>query len=221
MKILSAGDPKFGVFLYKNALNEEMRLPERVESLISKYQNHDFFKWSDAMVGDEQKMPNYRDCFDFKVSQYHLEMFYEEVPELKEIHDEVSEVLYICLDHYQQVFNIEMNFVEAINFVKYGPGQHFSVHTDHGFSYSCVVSSVMYLNDDYEGGELWFPNLDIKYKPDYGDIILFPSTYIYSHASLPVVSGTKYAAVTMFDYNDRNHQVEEKQKYINKKMYSV
>jgi hypothetical protein len=65
----------------------------------------------------------------------------------------------------------------------------------------------MYLNDDYEGGELWFPYLDIKFKPTYGDIVMFPSTYIYAHASLPVTRGTKYAAVTMFDYNDRFHKM--------------
>jgi predicted 2-oxoglutarate/Fe(II)-dependent dioxygenase YbiX len=64
----------------------------------------------------------------------------------------------------------------------------------------------MYLNDDYEGGELWFPFLNCTYIPSYGDIVFFPSTYIYAHASKPVTSGVKYAAVTMFDYNDRTHK---------------
>jgi len=35
---------------------------------------------------------------------------------------------------------------------------------------------------------------------------LFPSSYLFSHAALPVKSGIKYSAVTMFSYNDRNHQ---------------
>jgi predicted 2-oxoglutarate/Fe(II)-dependent dioxygenase YbiX len=66
----------------------------------------------------------------------------------------------------------------------------------------------MYLNDDYEGGELWFPYLDLTFKAEAGDIVLFPSTYIFAHAAKPVISGTKYSAVTMFDYNDRNHDVK-------------
>jgi predicted 2-oxoglutarate/Fe(II)-dependent dioxygenase YbiX len=99
-----------------------------------------------------------------------------------------------------------MEFMEAINFVKYGKDQHFAVHTDHGFSYTCTVSSIAYFNDDYEGGELWFPYLNIAFKPQKGDILIFPSTYIYAHASLPVKSGMKYSAVTMFDYNDNNHK---------------
>lgn len=64
----------------------------------------------------------------------------------------------------------------------------------------------MYLNDDYEGGELWFPLLDLTIKPEAGDAVFFPSTYIYAHAAKQVTSGTKYAAVTMFDYNDRTHR---------------
>jgi predicted 2-oxoglutarate/Fe(II)-dependent dioxygenase YbiX len=101
---------------------------------------------------------------------------------------------------------MKMEYMEAINFVRYGEGQHFDVHSDHGFSYTCTVSSVMYLNDDYDGGELYFPFLGINLKPKAGDIVLFPSTYIYSHAALPVTNGTKYSAVTMFDYNDKNHK---------------
>ena len=97
--------------------------------------------------------------------------------------------------------------MEAINFVRYGECQHFAVHTDHGFSYTCTVSSVIYLNDDYEGGELYFPYLNITLKPEAGDIVMFPSTYIYAHASMPVKSGIKYSAVTMFDYNDNNHKM--------------
>jgi hypothetical protein len=68
------------------------------------------------------------------------------------------------------------------------------------------VSSLAYLNDDYEGGELYFPHLGFKIKPKAGDIIFFPSNYIYSHGSAPIISGNKYVAVTMFDYNDRTHK---------------
>jgi predicted 2-oxoglutarate/Fe(II)-dependent dioxygenase YbiX len=64
----------------------------------------------------------------------------------------------------------------------------------------------MYLNSDYEGGELYFPHFDYTYVPQYGDIVLFPSSYLFAHAALPVKSGIKYAAVTMFSYNDRNHK---------------
>jgi len=200
MEIVALKDPNLGVYLYKNVLNEEMDLVNRLENLMQE-ESESFFKWSEALVGDYQRMTDYRDCFDFKVREEDS----KRSENLNLIYKEIKEKLYECLNHYQSIYNVNMQYMEAINFVKYGVGQHFQVHADHGFSYSCTISSVMYLNDGYEGGELWFPYIDLTLKPEYGDIVLFPSTYIYSHASLPVKSGTKYAAVTMFDYNGRTH----------------
>lgn len=207
MEIEIIKDESYGIFSYKNILDENLDLINRLETLLSKTKiNNGVFSWQEAMVGYKQRMPEYRDCVDFKVAQQLAENVPPAYSDLRNIYFDVKNRLDVCLNDYQQKYNIKMEYMEAINFVKYGPGQHFQVHADHGFSYTCTVSSVMYLNDNYTGGELWFPNLDVKIKPDYGDIILFPSTYIYAHASLPVESGTKYSAVTMFDYNDKNHK---------------
>jgi predicted 2-oxoglutarate/Fe(II)-dependent dioxygenase YbiX len=67
---------------------------------------------------------------------------------------------------------------------------------------------VGYLNDDYEGGELFFDKLNLKIKPQAGDLYLFPSSYIYSHAAMPVTDGTKYSIVTMLDYLEAPHTPE-------------
>ena len=70
------------------------------------------------------------------------------------------------------------------------------------------IASLFYFNDDYEGGELSFPKLNISVKPQAGDLFIFPSTYIYSHVAEPVLSGIKYSMVTMLDYNDHAHNKE-------------
>lgn len=57
-----------------------------------------------------------------------------------------------------------------------------------------ILSFVLYLNDDYEGGELEFPFF--KYKPQKGHAILFPSNWMFPHTSLAIKSGTKYSLVT-------------------------
>jgi signal peptidase I len=196
---------KFGIYLYRNAIPRELNIPERLEEAIGD-STHDLFKWSEAMVGYNVKMPDYRDCVDLKMSPSHWQYLTPEFEEVKKCYDDVEVNLKKCLTHYESLYNFKMDYMEAINFIRYNPGQHFAVHADHGFSYTCTLSSVMYLNDDYEGGELWFPYLNINFKPQAGDIILFPSTYIYAHSSLKVKSGVKYSAVTMFDYNDNNHK---------------
>jgi prolyl 4-hydroxylase len=203
------GDRKFGIIAYRNALGKELRLPERLEETIGNSTQAPFM-WMDALVGYGQKMPEYRDCVDCKISNEHIKHLPDEFSEMKNIYEDTKNGLIPCLQDYQSKYNISMNFMEAINYVRYRENQHFNVHSDHGFSYVCTVSSVMYLNDEYEGGELWFPYLEMSFKPTYGDIILFPSTFIYAHASKPVTKGTKYAAVTMFDYNDTFHDYTDK-----------
>jgi hypothetical protein len=58
-----------------------------------------------------------------------------------------------------------------------------------------ILSIVGVLNDDYEGGEfIMFDDYEIKFKA--GDIILFPSTFLYPHLVKPVKKGIRYAFVS-------------------------
>jgi len=204
---VSVENPALGVYIYKNTLSREMNLVNRLEKVIEENKD-EWFKWSEAQVGDFQTMKDYRDCVDFKVRKKDLEINPKIFnSDLKNIYNEIDERLQKCLKDYCSKFNIAMEYQEAVNFVRYGKDQHFAAHADHGFSYVCTVSSVMYLNDNYIGGELHFPFLNYTYIPQEGDIVFFPSTYLFMHAALPITAGTKYAAVTMFDYNDRFHGV--------------
>lgn len=55
-----------------------------------------------------------------------------------------------------------------------------------------VMSGVIYLNDDVQGGEIDFPEQDIRIKPKAGSIVVFPSVEPFYHQSLPVTKGEKY-----------------------------
>ena len=68
-----------------------------------------------------------------------------------------------------------------------------------------ILSAVIYLNDDYEGGELQFDKQDITIKPEAGTVIFFPSTEDFTHASLQVTSGTKHA-IPLFFYKYAENQ---------------
>lgn len=206
IQVFHVDDPRFGIILYRNALSEKAKnVVERLEKTIGESTTAPYM-WMEALVGDQVKMPDYRDCYDCKISREHADRAPEEFSEIKNIYNDVSESLRFALADYEARYNIKMDYMEAINFVRYKENEHFSVHTDHGFSYNCTVSSCLYLNDDYEGGELFFPHLNVSIKPQFGDNVIFPSTYIYAHGAKPITSGTKYVAVTMFDYNDRTHK---------------
>jgi len=59
------------------------------------------------------------------------------------------------------------------------PGQAGSPHVDNADpdikSHRSKYSAIFYLNDDYEGGEIKFPNLRFTYKPVKGSMIWFPN----------------------------------------------
>lgn len=56
------------------------------------------------------------------------------------------------------------------------------------------LGTVFYLNDDYEGGELFFPLQDIKFKPKPRAAYFFPGDKNYIHGVTKVTSGTRYTA---------------------------
>jgi len=81
------------------------------------------------------------------------------------------------------------------NVLKYHQGQEYVPHTDDSPNTPRRLSGLAYLNDNYEGGELNFTRLNLRYYPMAGDIVLFPSGMPYEHAAMPVTEGIKYAVV--------------------------
>jgi predicted 2-oxoglutarate/Fe(II)-dependent dioxygenase YbiX len=80
--------------------------------------------------------------------------------------------------------------------LRYKQSQEYKAHYDSGSLMGRCISALVYLNSDYEGGDLEFPNFGLRIKPQSGMLVLFPSNFAYVHASTPVVEGTKYALVT-------------------------
>ena len=201
-------NPAIGLNIYKNtfSIDDANRYINTLESNLS---NDKKYKWKDATVTNSPNpIKKARDCVDFKYKQENLGPRDEHNAELLDLHQEIYEKLKFCVDDYAKYWGINVVYYEAFNFVKYeGAGNHFNIHADHGPKYNCTVSAVIYINDDYEGGEIKFPRLDgYVLKPRVGDIAIFPSNYIYEHASLPMKLGTKYCVVVMTDINELGHK---------------
>lgn len=193
-----------GIVAYKNAIKKEWNLIDRLESSLGDESKP--IKWRGARVGYFETDNSHRNCQDFIYTKEMLGERNSDNSELMDIHDNVHSAIRECLDDYQTMYAVNIKFIGAFNMVKYGPGQKFNAHSDDGEPYRCTVSTVGYINDDYDGGDLYFDKFDINVKPEAGDLILFPSSYIYSHASVPVKSGIKYAIVCMTDWSDFAHK---------------
>ena len=211
-KIL-VSNPALGINIYSGALTAEQGLAH-INVLESKLNGQTQFKWNGAHVTTSEEVDLYaRNAKDFKFNSKGLGPRTEETAELYDVHGALFNALRSCVDDYGSYWGVGIRSYEAFNFVKYeGPGTHFRIHADHGPTYVSTISAVIYLNDDYEGGELIFPRFNLTIKPKAGDIVVFPSTFIYEHSSEQIISGNKYAVVVMTDYNDRdsvNHRVSQ------------
>jgi Rps23 Pro-64 3,4-dihydroxylase Tpa1-like proline 4-hydroxylase len=197
-----------GIFVYHDVLPTNMNIVERLEEVVEDKSNH--YNYMEAMVGYGMKIPEYRDCYDFKYKKTDIMHDRSEASQkLQQLWQDLYDRKVAAVKDYARKFNVgELRYWEAMNFVKYGPGQHFQEHSDNGYSYNCVVSLVAYPNDDYLGGELEFRLQGLKVKPRAGDLFIFPSNYMYPHKSLPVESGTKHSIVTMLDYSEKYHKPE-------------
>jgi Rps23 Pro-64 3,4-dihydroxylase Tpa1-like proline 4-hydroxylase len=204
----SAEELSPGIFVYHDVLPTDMNIVERLEEVLS--DNSNYYSYMEAMVGYGMKMPEYRDCYDFKYKKTDIMHDKSESSQkLQQLWQDIYDRKVAAVKDYARKFNVgELRYWEAMNFVKYGPGQHFQEHSDNGYSYNCVVSLVAYPNDNYSGGELEFRLQGLKIKPKAGDLFIFPSNYMYPHKSLPVQSGTKHSIVTMLDYSEKYHKPE-------------
>jgi predicted 2-oxoglutarate/Fe(II)-dependent dioxygenase YbiX len=63
-------------------------------------------------------------------------------------------------------------------------------------------ATILYLNDDYEGGELIFRDHGISLKPEAGSVVSFPGGIKNIHRISDVTSGTRYNVVGFFDINN-------------------
>jgi len=59
-------------------------------------------------------------------------------------------------------------------------------------------TALVYLNDDFTGGELVFPALDVLITPQPGLLVSFPSNHKFVHAVPKVRSGKRYSLPVWF-----------------------
>jgi hypothetical protein len=90
-------------------------------------------------------------------------------------------------------------------------GDSMPVHLDHGSAANKSVglktgaghptrdiSSVLYYNDDYEGGEIYFPNQDLLIKPKPGMFICFPAKDEFPHQVKEIKSGYRWCSTAFW-----------------------
>ena len=192
-----------GMVYYKNIVNNPADLINKIEELDARYQEDKPapFKtsvkpWVPWTYGDGANM------LTFNMQKF--------IPQVKDIPKSdiylneqtfISDELFGALDRTLEHYSTELYpFAEkniksrekTMHLLRYDKTGHLPAHQDQGIS-TRVLSVLLYLNDDYEGGEIEFRHSGLKFKPEAGSVLFFPSNFLYVHEVYPVTRGPRYA----------------------------
>ncbi len=129
--------------------------------------------------------------------------------------DSVQSLVGRCKELVEHHYSVECN-THSIDFLHYPDGTHYWPHIDgqyiedstaHRSSVNRDLTCVVYLNDDYQGGEVYFPFFDIEKRPNAGDILMYPGSWKYLHG-VKKVQGVRYAIVIWFHTSPELYQDE-------------
>ena len=109
--------------------------------------------------------------------------------------------------------NPRIMVTDTIQVVRWFKGYELKPHADkenpndspHPFPWR-DFASVVYLNDNFEGGEIHFPNQGKQFKPKKGALIVFPGTYEFLHGVKEVTEGIRYTLPSFHTF-DLKHGV--------------
>ena len=81
-----------------------------------------------------------------------------------------------------------------------GDIQHPHADDGNGFAWR-KFGCVLYLNEEYEGGEIYFTNQDISFKPKANTQAFFPGDAEFLHGVNKITSGIRYTLSTFWTYD--------------------
>jgi len=108
-------------------------------------------------------------------------------------------------------FNVKVFDEDMSSVIEFKKGDFMALHLDHGVASKDFVgyktglgnptrdiSSVLYYNDDYEGGEICFPNQQLTIKPKPGMFICFPAKDEFPHEVKEIKNGYRWCTTTFW-----------------------
>ena len=185
--------PPCGLFMFENYLDTDT-----VQEITHYADQRDGQR---LMVIDEQ-----RSTPDNIVKTEDKRRVTERVP-LGEWRQRINEMVRkIYVDLADQCFHKQLDWLEAPDLMRYREGGFYIRHADSQNMDQTTkrwnkvidrdISMLIYLNNDFEGGELSFYRLNYQIRPRAGAVVLFPSDHRFLHQAEIVKKGIRYAIVS-------------------------
>ena len=171
------------IFYYASVLSNTQEIIDLLEITDSELNDNSLISsWHDWKSSNENHQFGYR-----KITNPESNSLNKNV---NKIYDSLKSVLDMVGEDYSKSLSIPKGTQAPISISKYLANEYMGPHADEGDP-RAHFSAVLYLNDNFEGGGLEFPNQDIFIRPTAGSVIVFPSVQPYVHDPKPA-SEIKY-----------------------------
>jgi hypothetical protein len=210
-----------GITLFRNVVDvdQDLILPhldERVKPSDCglRYMKEDDSEWVEDLLGNPVKNGLAKLAEQpFRLGAHGVNMpVQDDTPQgIADFFHDCESMIYRCLMRYIDLYPMILNTLQwrcRGHILKYKPGGQLGQHNDNDTNYRVidgqryppdrpqavyqVMATIVYLNEDFEGGEMYFPYPDVTYKPATGDILFFPQNYVGTHSVNPVTAGERY-----------------------------
>ena len=160
-----------------------------MDKLIKKY-----FKDTDIFVIENFLSNEDLGYFDNKIKNAKWDIEQRWYPWSYNVEDIDQEVTKSIIDKVQSLFEEKYNWMGAHIIQRIKDGSGLDVHLDRtNFTeQQNSVGVTIYINDDFDGGEIFYPNFNISYKPVRGSLICHPGTSEYKHGVKTVSKNNRH-----------------------------
>lgn len=120
----------------------------------------------------------------------------------KEIFEILNKTFELVYEKSIDLYDVAINpfHKSALHLVKFVEGFYLVPHVDTLSSEGNHIASVYYINDDYTGGEIDFPDHNLKIKPKANSLIIFPGNENYLHAVHKIANNDRYSSAMWFQF---------------------
>ena len=200
-------------------LYEDVLTPEYCNDIIERYE-----KTQEARKGSA--------LFRDKVEEIEVPTFDPEDPDYNKdawdlwegIDDQISEFSDTTLAKYMEnymLYTYEYAYC-GCKMLYYPPLAHSPLHYDDelvandggSIGVARPITLVVFLNDDFEAGELVFPDQNVVIKPKQGAIAIFPASYMYPHTTTPTCGKQRYVLLPFYRKAGLNAKIENYNKKV-------
>jgi hypothetical protein len=117
--------------------------------------------------------------------------------------DPIYKTIYTRLDKLVLEADNSLNLSGFATIQRMQTGVELKSHTDQHTDPSIKYAAILYLNDDYVNGELFFKNKDISLRPKPGSLLIFPGNEEFEHGVKHVGEGPiRYVLVGFIKITD-------------------